>query len=434
MNKILATHLEGALLQTRGGNPVNFTIIGERGIGKSSLLLYVNAIAQGLINIQGTNVKFLVIFTDIDVTTTQLGLVQKIQIAIQRTLADTEKARKFFATAWGFVQRLEAGGVSLRAEGSNESLEEAIIEQFAYSLSDTIKRLCGATGYYDQEIFSAQYDGVLILIDEADNASRALRLGAFVKLLLERVQRQGCDKLMIGLAGLPELRTALVQSHPSSLRLFTEIELSRLTSEEVRQVIHLGLETSKKMNQQETKISDSAEAFLIGISEGFPHFIQQFCYSAFEADTDWYIDDNDAGNGAFSRNGAMRAIGSRYYRSDFYDKIKKESYRQVLRIMADHLDEWVSKKTIRARFKGGETTLDNALQALRERHIIVSKVGEKGIYRLQNKGFAFWIKLYTDNQTELEMPLAQSEPDTVPAKEASAKPSQTEDNPSDVRS
>jgi hypothetical protein len=38
--------------------------------------------------------------------------------------------------------------------------------------------------------------------------------------------------------------------------------------------------------------------------------------------------------------------------------------------------------------------LDNALHALRKRHLIVSKEGERGVYRLQNRGFAFWIKLY----------------------------------------
>jgi hypothetical protein len=91
----------------------------------------------------------------------------------------------------------------------------------------------------------------------------------------------------------------------------------------------------------------------------------------------------------------MEQIGDRYYRDNFYNKIQQESYRQVLRIMADHLDSWVSKGAIREKFEGKTTTLDNALHALRERGIILSKEGEKGVYRLQHKGFALWIKLYT---------------------------------------
>jgi hypothetical protein len=97
--------------------------------------------------------------------------------------------------------------------------------------------------------------------------------------------------------------------------------------------------------------------------------------------------------GAFGSRGALDVIGDRYYRDDFYNRIQKESYRQVLRIMADKLDGWVTKQEIRAKFKGNDSTLDNAIKALRDRHIILSKEGERGIYRLQHKGFALWIKL-----------------------------------------
>ena len=61
--------------------------------------------------------------------------------------------------------------------------------------------------------------------------------------------------------------------------------------------------------------------------------------------------------------------------------------------MAQRQAEWVSKKEIRQAFHGKESTLDNALQTLRERHIIMSREGQRGIYRLQNRGFAMWIKL-----------------------------------------
>jgi predicted transcriptional regulator len=93
----------------------------------------------------------------------------------------------------------------------------------------------------------------------------------------------------------------------------------------------------------------------------------------------------------------LEAIGDRYYRDDFYNKIQQESYRRVLCIMADRLDGWVTKEEIRTAFSGSLTTLASAIKALRERHIIMSKEGERGVYRLQHKGFALWIKLETTN-------------------------------------
>jgi hypothetical protein len=104
---------------------------------------------------------------------------------------------------------------------------------------------------------------------------------------------------------------------------------------------------------------------------------------------------------ALGKRGGLEIIGDRYYRNDFYNKIQKDSYRQVLRIMADKHDGWVTKAEIKEKFDGKESTLDNAIQALRERHIILSQEGQRGVYRLQHRGFALWIKLYTSNETEL---------------------------------
>jgi DNA-binding IscR family transcriptional regulator len=58
-------------------------------------------------------------------------------------------------------------------------------------------------------------------------------------------------------------------------------------------------------------------------------------------------------------------------------------------------DDWISKTEIRKQFRGKDTTLDNAIHALRTRGIIQSKEGTRGVYRLQNKAFALWITLYT---------------------------------------
>lgn len=393
--------LERALVQTKAGNPANFMITGERGIGKSSLLTFVKYVAEGQASVlDHSKVSFLVVDTDLDQNTTQLGLVKKIELGLDRALGHTERARQFLRDAWDFLKRVEAGGVKLNAEQRAQS-EELLLEEFAYSLSEVARRVCTEG---EADLFSARFDGIFILIDEADNASRSLSLGSFFKLLTERLYRRGCDRIAFGIAGLPELRTVLSESHPSSLRLFDEIILDRLSEEEARRVIDIGLRQANKTNAEKTSITASAKDLLVHFSERYPHFIQQFSYSAFAADTDNIIDDNDVIRGSVGKGGAMELIGDRYYRDNFYNKIKKESYRQVLRIMADNLDDWVTKKEIKTKFKGNDSTLDNALFALRDRKIILPKEGERGVYRLQHKGFAWWIKLYTMDPSSLQLP------------------------------
>lgn len=78
--------LEADLIQARAGQPTNFMLTGERGIGKTSLLDYLKHVAEGLIPIEQDKVKFLVIETDIDERTTQLALAKKIELGLRREL------------------------------------------------------------------------------------------------------------------------------------------------------------------------------------------------------------------------------------------------------------------------------------------------------------------------------------------------------------
>lgn len=392
--------LETSLLQTAAGHPSSFIISGERGIGKTSLLNYMKHIAEGHLPIGTKHVSFLVIDTDIDPTTSQQNLLRKIQLGLQKALAETEAARNFFKDAWAFLQRVEAGGFKLSPQSQNDEL---LFEEFSYSLADLTTRLC--EGQDEGTIFNAKYDGILVLIDEGDNASEQLRLGSFFKLLSERLQRRGCNRVMFGIAGLPALRSVLVQSHPSSLRLFEELTLDRLSDEEVKSVINICLDEANKKNAEQSSVTEDARNTLAFLSEGYPHFIQQFGYSAFAADKDDTIDVKDVMNGAFGTGGALDLIGDRYYRDNFYNKIQAESCRQVLRIMADSLDGWVTKKEIRSKFKGEDSTVNNAIKALRDREIIFSKEGEPGVYRLQHRGFAWWIKMYTTERKALQQKL-----------------------------
>jgi hypothetical protein len=393
--------LESCLVQTKAGNPSNFMLTGERGIGKSSLLNYIKGVAEGLEGIDETSVSFLAIDTDIDSNTTQLGLVEKIKLGLDRELGKTENGIAFLKQSWEFLKRVEAGGFKLRT-GEQTANYERILEEFAYSLASVAERVCSEG---ESSIFGAHFDGILILVDEADNAAPELSLGSFFKLLTERLQRRGCNHIAFGIAGLPELRNVLVTSHPSSLRLFEELVLGRLPSTEARKVVEMGLARANRINAEQTTITDEARVYLSYYSEGYPHFIQQFAYSAFAVDEDNVIDVDDVKKGGFGRRGAMELIGDRYYRDSYYTKIQKESYRQVLRIMADKLDDWVTKKEIKNKFKGPESTLDNALFALRDRQIILAKEGERGVYRLQHKGFAWWIKLYTTDSATLQQSL-----------------------------
>ncbi len=127
------------------------------------------------------------------------------------------------------------------------------------------------------------------------------------------------------------------------------------------------------------------------LSEGYPHFLQQFCYNAFEFDSDNSIDIEDVNNGAHAEDGALDQLGVKFFSEMYVDKIWSDDYREVLNFMAEHGDDWVTRKAIISGTDVSESTVTNALSALKGRNIILSDDAKKGHYRLPTRSFATWI-------------------------------------------
>jgi len=153
---------------------------------------------------------------------------------------------------------------------------------------------------------------------------------------------------------MPDIRNVLIRSHGSSLRLFEELELVPLSADDVRNVYSARLEEANKKNSESVKITNSALDLIITYSEGYPHFVQQFGYSSYAIDKDNLIDEKDVQDAVIP---AVNLIGNRYYKDMYFNKIKENSYREVLKIMSEKWNEWISKQEIRSHFKGKNTVL-----------------------------------------------------------------------------
>jgi Cdc6-like AAA superfamily ATPase len=373
--------IETVLSETRDGNPTNLLFIGERGIGKTSLLI--------LSKILATDQNFMSVFITIDRRTDIFDFARKIKTAFERELRNSDKAVQKLKDLWNFLQKVEVSGLKINS-GSSQNTQSEIFDNLTYTIIDTIKTI---TSLSDFSKFSLREkkDGLVIFIDEADNANIDLNLGSILKQMSERMIIEGCNNVLFIVAGLPEVRNVLITSHGSALRLFEELELSVLMGEDVKEVIRRGIESANKKNKDPVVITDEALQLIVRHAEGYPHFVQQFGYSAYDVDTDNYIDKDDMKVAILA---AINLIGNRYYKDMYFNKIKEDSYREVLKIMSENYNGWVTKDEIRKKFSGKETTLTNALKALNDRNIILKKAGARGTYRLQWAGFALWIYLF----------------------------------------
>jgi AAA+ ATPase superfamily predicted ATPase len=385
--------IDEILFQTKNANPTNILIIGERGIGKSSLLIVTNYFSKGGQYLSEDTHNFFTVQMSLSKEMTLIDFSRKLKGVFERELSKLNKELGALKKIWEFIQRIEIAGTGLKHKNSSIT-EVEIVDNLIYSIVGTVNLL---TSYdlISKLGFKKEKDGVVILIDEADSASSQLNIGSFIKNLSEALILENCNKVLLVLAGLPNICNILRESHESSLRLFEEFELTTLSQKEVNKVALKGIEEyNEKYPKNKLTIESKALKSIFLFSEGYPHFVQQICYSALSVCSGKQISDDDVLKGLVDKGGAIDLIGDRYYKDLFFNRINVDSYREILRIMAKNWGSWISKEDIRKEFKGKSTSLDNGLKALRSRNIILSKKGARGLYRLQWVSFAFWIRNY----------------------------------------
>ena len=157
--------LEKGVFQTKNGHPSHHLITGERGIGKSSLLMYLKHVSCGdLDSFKHGSFNFLTIQTVLSEKTNLVTLIKLIERNISREVSKVEKVRSFISETWSFVQRIKVmdSGISVSEKNAEEDI---LIDDFSYSLAKTCNRLI------KPENGEQRKDGIIFIIDEADNAN-----------------------------------------------------------------------------------------------------------------------------------------------------------------------------------------------------------------------------------------------------------------------
>jgi hypothetical protein len=330
-------------------------------------------------DLTGNQYNFLVINIALRREDTFLSIIDRIARELRKQIAKENTLSKMVLKSIDFLSRIEAAGVKFNRENLAGSEEESLA-----SLQDDFETTILKMG--DSK------DGILLLIDEADRPDSTANLGLFSKLLTEEMAMRGCDKICIGLAGLPALVSRLRDSHESSLRLFHVLNLKPLEPDERKQVLDAGIREANKKNPDPVSIHEHAYDMIGDFSEGYPHFLQEFAYCAFETDDDNEITHDDFMESLFEENGAFDQLGAKYFDKS-YSTPASDDYRKVLDAMSDHDDSWVNRSTLISESGLKAATVDNALRALKLKDIIVQDDSRAGVYRLPTRSFAVWISL-----------------------------------------
>lgn len=373
--------LERALFQTKNGNPAHFLIHGERGIGKSSLLMLINHMArdgQESVMLE-QKFNFLTVSVELEPGDEYADLLSKIARQLQRELDKNDLLKKRLKALWEFITNWEVLGVKYTR---GKVPTEAMLEELADKFSVIAKELAN-----DQS-------GIYLFIDEADKPESGAGLGEFVKVFSERLSKLGINNVGIGVIGISNVLEKMRQSHESSVRIFTPVPLAPLNEADSKTVVSRGLSEANEKNQAQTTITPAALQSIAKYSEGYPHFIQQYAYCSFDHDTDDVIDENDVKEALIKENGALHQLGQRYFENMYTDEIRSDDYRTVLQVVAKHMPNEVSRKQIIDETGLKQHTINNALTALKKRGSIIPVSGHDGVFRLPSMSFAAWIQAF----------------------------------------
>jgi len=371
-----------ALNQTRNGNPTHFLIQGERGIGKSSLLMVATSMASGGVSVepgQKDSFQFPIMSIDLGGCKDRIDVIRAFGRGLKSMLRSNDELKERAKAVWTWLTEWEVLGVR-KHKGERDFDPLDAVDQIVENIAS----------FYNSN--SDYIDGIFIVVDEADAPGVSGDLGQVIKSITEELGRRGVDEVLFGVAGVTGILPMLRESHESAPRLFTVMTLEPLELHERITVIDIGLENANAKNAQETIIKDSAKEYLSEMSEGYPHFLQQFAYCAFQADEDGVISVEDISEGAFQENGAIAQLGEKFFSDMYRAKINSDDYRKVLDGMAEFGDSWVERKQLLDVCDVSAPQLDNALRALKDREIIIADDAKRGSYRLPTKSFAVWIK------------------------------------------
>src|SRR5271166_4956635 len=163
--------IEQCLYQTSHGNPHHFLILGERGIGKSSLLMLVDGIARGAVKplYSDDSVSFLTISVDMGGVDSQTDIIRTIARELRTILSRTDALKAKAIKTWEFLQHWEVLGVRYHAEDPRINSDDE-----RDNLAERIIQLIEST--------KGSVEGVCIIVDEADRPEPHAQLGEFVKL------------------------------------------------------------------------------------------------------------------------------------------------------------------------------------------------------------------------------------------------------------
>ena len=385
--------IRACIRQTANGMAQNFIITGEKGIGKSSLLMNIHRWA-GSGEKSGKQYRILPLLVTLDSEDDVNSIVGKIKRQLMLSFKKHNPVFYWTKRAWDFVWMFKFLGVEKKDRESTSSANWVALDR----LSESLQNESMARARWS---LIGSFDGIALFFDEAERVKDDAKFGGMLRRLTEQLQKDGAGNAMLGVVGQPSVFKQIRKDHGSTLRNFSQIPLNPLSREDCLELIAKGESSCEVLNSQRVDFDESAKNWIVQNSGGYPHFVQMFCSKAFDHRKGDVITEADVWESAYAPDhGALAQIGESF----FYDITDPDQLSDNARLVLRALAKGNERFTERARlesFLGNDMSkedIDEQLKALRSMEKIEHNPNDSSLIRLKNRTLAHWLNLYYSNK------------------------------------
>lgn len=373
-----------SVLDTLRGRTSHVLIVGERGMGKTSLANYLTDFATSpeLTEAAGDVAAPAVLFVSLGFSPTVPEVCAAILGEAYRWARTRDQSLlKWFREELRQLEGLEIGifGVSIAAKPGQSST--ALPHAFPDALEAVFEKMGKAVG------------GLIVVLDETEAISADPGFPGFMKSLLEVLGARRLGTIQFVMTTTPEGRDRMTQAHPSFPRLFRHVRINPLSKDEVEDLVLKALKEGLPRKE-------ATPAFLKMTAEmasGIPGFVHELGRAAFDVDRDGVLDVDDLDDGILGTDtvvGALSMLEQRHFHERYSKKILSNSYREILHAIAELDRDEVSTAEIRERCSQiGSGQINSYLARMAERGVVVRVEGKKGVYKLPDQLFKVFLRM-----------------------------------------
>lgn len=365
----LITNLIKNIKYTKKGKQGNIFLVGDRGIGKSSLASFFNYYVNSKENMIGIHVF-------LGGISSPKEMVKNIFNAILKSTKDEKIFNKIRTLFGKYISEIGLFGISLKFNPPDAYLTE-LTNNFPEALNSIIEKV------------GSDKKGLFIILDDIDVLSNNTNFAHWYKSVIDKIATHYGTKfpVLMMLISTPDNRDKIYNYQPSINRIFNPITVERLNKDEVDKFF---LQAFEKVD---IKVKKDALEYMSVVSDGFPILMQEIGDSTFLLDKDNLIDKDDTFNGIFE---ASKRIGEKFLDPKVFRALQSERYKSILnKIVAEEVIVSFSISQARNKLNNSEkNVLHHFLRKFVELGVIEHDMAKgRGAYRFVNIIYPIYVRM-----------------------------------------